>query len=311
MSPIEGVIASARLLSEVSGTLGLPIDRWEIPEDTSRTHEWVERAFEDPAQDVGDWTARAFLAGEARCSIYVREKVHIWEWDWPVDSPETLDHALQYCEQVAIVLAERGLLQAARWHRVEGVPWCLPEVPLGDSDVQGRFCTQEEIAAEHDDVDGFLSAWSVTRVGDGFLLSRGRGAYDRVAYLAAIRDSQWTMARIARPGTVEHTGRRPTEEERPVWGAGEPRLHIVGYLPDLSALEYAAHVGPDEHIHGWEVDQLRWLLEGGQLADGRPVKEVRVSFPDREMAGREKRPLLDIGVRVLYMEGGEEHEITE
>ena len=48
------------------------------------------------------------------------------------------------------------------------------------------------------------------------------------------------------------------------------------------------------------MDTLAALLRSGRLTDGRPLKEVRVVFADEAMARRERRPLLDNGVRVRF-----------
>ena len=48
------------------------------------------------------------------------------------------------------------------------------------------------------------------------------------------------------------------------------------------------------------------------MKDGKEVKSVRVVFVNKEKAEREKKPLLEAGVKVIYMnEKGEEVEIRE
>ena len=54
------------------------------------------------------------------------------------------------------------------------------------------------------------------------------------------------------------------------------------------------------------------MLNKGQMKDGKEVKSVRVVFVDKEKAEREKRPLLEAGAKVIYMNEKEEKiEIRE
>jgi hypothetical protein len=69
---------------------------------------------------------------------------------------------------------------------------------------------------------------------------------------------------------------------------------------------------PRLHIQGWEIYNVSELIEVEKLEDGRPVDTVRIVFLNREMAEREKRPLLDIGAQVWYYNPvGETEQIIE
>lgn len=54
------------------------------------------------------------------------------------------------------------------------------------------------------------------------------------------------------------------------------------------------------------------MVVKGCLNDGREVKAVRVVFMYKEIAEREKRPLLEAGVKVIYLTAeNQKVEITE
>lgn len=77
-------------------------------------------------------------------------------------------------------------------------------------------------------------------------------------------------------------------------------------------VEFTCCVESDEHIQGWEIYELRqWIIEG-TLQDATEIKGIRVVFPDQQMAEQEKRPLLDIGAKVIYLNSlSEDVEITQ
>jgi hypothetical protein len=52
-----------------------------------------------------------------------------------------------------------------------------------------------------------------------------------------------------------------------------------------------------------EIDELRKLARRPQLRDGQPLDAVNVIWPERWMALSERRPLLDVGAKVLYLDG--------
>ena len=81
---------------------------------------------------------------------------------------------------------------------------------------------------------------------------------------------------------------------------------------DLSSDPFGVLVEIDEHVPGWEVYDIANLFWEGKLADGREIEQVRIVFPNREMAEREKRPLKDVGAKVCYEdENGELLEIED
>jgi hypothetical protein len=108
------------------------------------------------------------------------------------------------------------------------------------------------------------------------------------------------------------------QEER----AGYPALTLVGYDPDTRIVEFAGFVtkrplveGGEEprHVLIAEIHPIRELVLAGETDDGRPIDTVRVVFPHEWMARQERRPLLDVGARVFYLNpaDGELVELTD
>jgi hypothetical protein len=104
--------------------------------------------------------------------------------------------------------------------------------------------------------------------------------------------------------------------------AGYPALSFVGYNPATRTVEYAgfctntdiAKGGPDpRHVLIREIHEVRALVKAQKDREGRPVDTVRIVFLEEWMARRERRPLLDVGARVFFMDPktGRDVEITD
>src|SRR5690606_29706461 len=93
--------------------------------------------------------------------------------------------------------------------------------------------------------------------------------------------------------------------------AGFPALTLVGYIAESKTVEFTGYVAKgrlhegDEprHVVITEIHAVRELVARKQTDDGRPVETVRIVFPEEWMARQERRPLLDVGARVYYMDG--------
>jgi hypothetical protein len=185
---------------------------------------------------------------------------------------------------------------------------CLPQVPVAGDRSQVVVTDMAEVAGAYDDPDVFWSSWPERReIGGKIVLRRALDAVDGSAFLRAVQDAQWAMARAARPGRTRFGLPRPTAEERPIYRAGTRRLEMVGHDRDQGHVELACAAGPGEHVHGWEILDVWHLLATGKMPNGKAVKSVDVVFLHRETAEAEKRPLLDAGARVLVQsEAGDE-----
>lgn len=120
------------------------------------------------------------------------------------------------------------------------------------------------------------------------------------------------MARAAKAGLVKYYNPEIQPEEEELFFAGEARLSLVGFLQQEQMVEFTCCVESEEHIQGWEIYELYQWIQEGALLDGTEIKGIRVVFPDQQMAEQEKRPLLDIGTKVIYLNYlSEDVEITQ
>lgn len=212
-------------------------------------------------------------------------------------------------EYVASELRGRRLA-GAELNRDGGNADCFPQVPI----LRKRHlitCKRDDPAKLYDEPKAFFqcAGLEVEEVGDQLLVSRGLSAVEDREFLKLALPQAWELARAAKAGTTKYGG-QPTSEELDLYRAAPAKLEPVGYIESSGVAEYTCYLEPEEHIAGWEIDRLHQMLREGRFSDGRPLRELRVSFPERAQAEREKRPLLDGGVKVLYVAGGAEHELT-
>ena len=177
------------------------------------------------------------------------------------------------------------------------------------------FVTQKQIESRFDRPGVFWNAgWDIKeQYGDHFLLGRCLNMhkyFDDYSYLSHILLDQWNMVRASKPGWTKFYHAQPEESE--LFYSGEPRLNLANYSEKSKTVEYSCDVKEDQYIQGWEIFKIWIMLNKGQMKDGKEVKSVRVVFVDKETAEREKRPLLEAGAKVIYMnEKREEVEIRE
>lgn len=195
-------------------------------------------------------------------------------------------------------------------HNSDG-PTCLPDAPLLRYHGHVLVATPDLIRSRYEaDPLRWPEGITVEEVDGRIVAARGLDAADDLDFLRIALPQNWALARQARAGATRYYG-PPTEAEREIYAAAPAALHSVGYDPRGQNLEYSCFLEPGGHIAGWEIDALGWRVEKGALDTGEPLKDVHVVFADREMAEREKRPLLDVGVKVRYMDGTDERELTE
>ncbi|NMO18754.1 hypothetical protein HPC49_13305 [Pyxidicoccus fallax] len=190
---------------------------------------------------------------------------------------------------------------------------CLPLPPLVEPDALLVLVRRSRVEEAYTSVEGFLAAWERVHERDGFLLvSRGEAALDTVQWLEVAAPSQWTLARAARPGRTTYRPATPLPEEEPIYLAGTETLRPAGYDDATGVLTFAAWTPPGTHPHGWELYNLLAFRSEGVVPDGRPLRELRVIFPDEAAARREATPFSDIGVRVYFTgPDGEFHSLEE
>ena len=223
--------------------------------------------------------------------------------------PQYLPAAAELCRHYLLT----NKLHQAQLYRAYGGLSIPPDPPLAGNRNTLIVTTQLEVEQNYDYPEAFFSAWdNIEQYGDKYLLMRGLDYSDDVSFLSHTIHHQWAMARSAKPGLTKYFLARPKPEEIPIIQTEESYLNIVGYIPSQKVVEYTCWVDPDFHIQGWEIYNIWELIQDKKLEDGSPVDTVRVIFLNREMAEREKRPLLDIGAQVWYYNPvGETEQIIE
>lgn len=147
----------------------------------------------------------------------------------------------------------------------------------------------------YDDDDAFLAAWDVVEYwgehGDKLLLARClENPIDRVAILDHTIADQWAMARAAKPRVTFYSDPVVHPDEQALYEEARSRLELVGTREGVT--EYSCVLTDvDDHLAGHEIYALRGSVQRGV---------VRVVFKEQWMAEQEKRPLLDVGVRVFW-----------
>ena len=231
----------------------------------------------------------------------------------PSRFPALLQLHASFCRRwMQAIPVESGLLQ---WSG--GGARCLPGVPLVGERSHLVVTTQAQIEEAYDAPQAFLRAgWEGSEsFGPGpeptLMLTRAMDVTSSAGYLRAVLPHQWTLAHAAKPKRTRYELPNPLPAEQAVYNAGEQTLHIRGYRAGEKVMEYNCFPAGAAHMPGWEVLGLYGVLRRGALPDGLPVAGVQVYFQQKELALREKRPLIDIGVTVAYNAAGRWVDIVE
>jgi hypothetical protein len=221
--------------------------------------------------------------------------------------PEDAPRLLRVLHAFMIDELGRGQVVKAEIYRTDSDANGYPHVPLLRK--RHLFATTSKLEDYFEDTAACRACpdVSIETVGKYLLIVRALDAISDEDFLRASVSQCWQFARAARPGVVTY-GEPPEIVHLDIYRTAPRRLQPVGYADGLA--EYACYLEPDEHVAGWEIDGIAGSLKDGQLADGRALHTVRVAFANRNQAEREKRPLLDCGIKVVFMEQGSEHELT-
>jgi hypothetical protein len=234
--------------------------------------------------------------GDALCIVDLRRVIAKEDKDADLVSFQT--RCLALCTE----MLNRFDLFAAQLRPEGGGGSCVPDVALIAGNSHIAAVEVGEVEDSYDDPDAFWKAgWTIHAERDGNrLLVRDLDVVTEPEYLRRIIDHQWDMARAAGPGENAYQSPDVGPDEKPVFFAGDARLHAIGYDKDEKLIEYSCALNSGEHIQGWEVFALLDIIESKQTPDGSPVETVRIVFLDEWAAREEKRPLLDIGCRVFH-----------
>lgn len=224
-------------------------------------------------------------------------------WDMSNDAtPERSQRAFANHETLARTLVKRFPALVAQFRRYTN--YYAPTPPFADPHIMLQIVSKDDIAKSYDNPELYWSVWeSVEDYDDGrVLVSRGLSILDDLEYKKSVYARTWDLARNAKPGLTEYSAPDLREHDLPYMNAGKPWLAATGYNPQEQWVEYAGAPGPDDHVLPHEILHFYVWLGSEKWQDGRPLKGIRVVFPMRDIAEREKRPLLDVGCRVFYMD---------
>jgi hypothetical protein len=140
----------------------------------------------------------------------------------------------------------------------------------------------------------------VDQVGRVAIFARAMDATGNPDFLRRVLPGHMAMARLARPDRVEFYPPQFAEGEFAVLDAGEPTLTGVGYHPREHIYEYAGHTPPGTELRCIDLLNAWRLVSEGRLEDGRPVREVRAVFMDRDQAARGFSLLHAAGIAVFF-----------
>lgn len=125
------------------------------------------------------------------------------------------------------------------------------------------------------------------------------------------------------PLVVQPHEKRPDAQEVARREAAERDYAAQSGMDDERKILFGWHYHPQAHYleitawadHGYdllpqEAAQIREILQAGQMADGEPVKEIRVVFPNQEQAARQLAALHELGCRVFY-QGSTPQDLVE
>jgi hypothetical protein len=196
----------------------------------------------------------------------------------------------------------------------------VPEPPLARTN-HVVTTTEAQVAERYDDPGAFFSMWDrVEKVGNVRVCIRGLDCLNEHDWLGKTFESTMELARIAKPKLTYYDPPHVHKAFAAWWEygdliseekAGYPALTLSGYDPRTKTLELAGYVtntplergGRDpRHVLIREIHEVRSIVGSEKDRAGNPVGCVRIVFPEEWMARRERRPLLDVGAHVFFMD---------
>lgn len=296
-----------------------PIKRWSIPATARRKPVSPGKLPDELTADrlpPSVNTATLELGDGSLGSLFHPYGESLWAFTLdalvPKNAPESLPTLLAAQRSVARVLLNDPRVERVTVSMQSAGAYCLPEVPIALTRTYLVSTTEKEVANAYDDPEAFWqSGWEATEwIGEHVLLERAMHTSNTTDYLKVVIPHQWELVRAARAGQCKYGIPAVLPTEKDVYFSGAPALQVVGYEDRSGTVELSCPFRPPKHIQGWEIFNLYGLLQSGKLQDGRPVREAQVVFLYEEMARTERRPLRDIGIKVLfYDDNGQLHEI--
>lgn len=308
-----------RIVDDLVNTVGLsqPVG-WRLPSSAKSKKGNLGKKLND-FTDREEKESSAFIDLENNSDFFINQA---GENDWMfyfnmnvrgLRGGGILDHA-QKAKAVCLHLLQLGILLSATLDQMGGGVDCVPKVPLLGRTGRLLLTSKEKVAEAYEHPEVFWNLpWDMKEsFGSKILLTRCLDRMSNVELLESILDQQWALARAAKPGLTQYFDPAPRDNELEIYKSGGPFLQQVGYMEKEKMLEFSCILGENDHIAGWEIFNILLLLDDQELPDGRPLETIRIVFFKKEMAEREKRPLLDVGAKVYYQhESGDIVEIKE
>jgi hypothetical protein len=256
---------------------------------------------------------------------------------WDIDAryrSEDLRPDVAWMEAMTSIAIQAVRIQGFRFAVLRRAPaWTdfVPEPPLARAN-HVVTTTEAQVAERYDDPGAFFSMWDrIEKVGDVRVCIRGLDCLKVHDWLGKTFESTMELARIAKPKLTYYNTPHVHKSFAAWWEygdliseekAGYPALTLTGYDPRTRTLEFAGYVtntplergGPDpRNVLIREIHEVRWIVRTEKDRAGNPVDCVRIVFLEEWMARRERRPLLDVGARVFFMDRktGNDIEITD
>lgn len=202
-----------------------------------------------------------------------------------------------------------SLLRAAVKHlpvsdaaiRRESESVIAPAPPHCGPDWVAAVVSAADIERDYSDAKAYFAGWDRAEYfGTGrVLLESGMSIFDETEFKLMAAERAITLARIAKPGRTDYAPPFLFAEEDDAFAEQERLLHQAGFIPGPNILEFGADIGEDGALSPADLFELMSFAQGG-ASDGTEIAEIRVSFPDAEMAAREAALLKDMGVVVRY-----------
>lgn len=204
----------------------------------------------------------------------------------------------------ALVRALLARYPAMRAHILRSTNSYAPTPPHARSGHLLYIAHRDDIAESYDNPEVYWQAWDKVEPLDAnrVLVTRALDIEDELDFKKSVYPRTWELARQARPKLTQYFAAEFRDFDIPYVDGPDAVATAAGYHPQEQWIEYTAYAPGDTHILPREILSFdKWLAEG-KMPDDQPLKEVRVTFVNREMAMKERRPLLDIGCRVFYYE---------
>jgi hypothetical protein len=186
--------------------------------------------------------------------------------------------------------------------------------------------TEAEVVEAYDDPALYWKAWDkIEKIGDLRICTRcldNPQDLKETNWLAYTFEVTMALIRNAKPKrTIYNRGPIWDPQFAPWWEygdfiteekAGFPALAPVGYDPETKILELTGYIskaplqegGPEpRRVLMRELYSIRIMRSRKLTPDDKPLEEVHVIWPQRWMAMSERRPLIDMGARVFYLDG--------